>query len=128
MLVIKNLHAKVEGREILRGINLTVAHKTAIDVVDAHRAMIRTADAAKCRAVTSCPSCIHVNELARGFANNLNKLGRGFMIVSRVLTVGTVRREERHTDYQAGQYSDTKHADCRTINKGCDSFCHNSPF
>src|SRR2546427_8080228 len=61
----------------LRGIDLAVAHERAVHVVDAHRAVVGTADAVEEPPVAGGGGSVDVDELPRRVANGLNESGRG---------------------------------------------------
>src|SRR6184192_2579634 len=60
----------------LSGIDQAVGNKRAVDVVDAHGAVVRTADAAKEGSVAGADGSVHVLVLPRGVADSLNEFGR----------------------------------------------------
>src|SRR5882672_4717713 len=66
----------VAERFRLRGIDQAVGNKRAVDVVDAHGAVVRTADAAKERSVAGPDGGVHVLLLPGGVADNLDEFGR----------------------------------------------------
>src|SRR5882757_11016848 len=66
----------VDERFGLSGINQAVGNKRAVDVVDAHGAVVRTADAAKEGSVTGADGGVHVLVLPGGVADNLDEFGR----------------------------------------------------
>src|SRR5882724_3389978 len=66
----------VDKRFGLSGIDQAVGNEWAIDVVDAHGTVVRTADAAKKRSVAGPDGGVHVLVLPRGVADNLDEFGR----------------------------------------------------
>src|SRR5262249_4941366 len=58
-----NTGGLVDQRLGPRRVDLAVDHKRAIDVMDAHRAMVRTADAAECRPITCRAGAVDVEKL-----------------------------------------------------------------
>ena len=70
----------VDQRFRPRLIDLTVHHQRTVDVVNAHRPVVRAADAAKRRAVPGRSCIVDVDELAGGVADGLNETGRGVVV------------------------------------------------
>src|SRR5882724_5086063 len=60
----------------LRGVDQAVGNKRAVDVVYAHGAVVRTADAAKEGSVAGADGGVHVLVLPRSVADNLDEFGR----------------------------------------------------
>ena len=60
-------------------VNLAVTHERAVDLVNAHGAVIGTADAAKCGCVIRA-GIVDVQELPRGISNDSHKFCRNSMV------------------------------------------------
>jgi hypothetical protein len=64
------------------GVNLSVTHWRAIDVMNARGGVVWTADAAKCPPIAGRSGIVNVNELLCSLANNLHQPCRRSMVVS----------------------------------------------
>src|ERR1051326_1706197 len=72
----------VDQRFGTRGIQYSVADQGTIDIVKAHCAVIRAADTAQERLISGGSGCVHVDELLRSVANDLNEFGRGALAIA----------------------------------------------
>ena len=66
----------------MRDVDQAVSYESAVDVVNAHRTVVGTADAAKGRSITGGAGVVHVNKLLGSFPNELHQLGRRSVVVS----------------------------------------------
>src|SRR5215467_4795470 len=102
----------------LRGIDQTIAHQSTVDVMNAHGAVVRTANAAKERPVACRRSCIDIKELPRCVPNCLNQLGRD----GGVLVLRWTSLDERRGEDQAGSERQGQNAFRQTVKQRC-KFC-----
>jgi hypothetical protein len=86
-----------------RRIDLARAYQSAADVVHAHGALVRTANAAKERLVTGRCGSVDVDELPRGVANKLNELRRGGGMLFTLRLGGVIVRSTARCEKRGGR-------------------------
>src|SRR5262249_45936658 len=83
-----------------------IADQAEIEIVNAHGAVIRSANAAKQRRVTCSPKIIDVNELRRVLANDPDQLR-----VTGVIVTGCLSGcEKGHRSYEPPEQCNAQHA------------------
>ena len=88
-------HRFVDQGFRMRDINLPISHQAAVDVVNAHRAMIRTADTAKRGSVPGWPGIVYIQKRPGCLPDFLHQLRWG-VVAFMVRLLGHQRCDGNH--------------------------------